>query len=170
MSDESMATMQEMAAPGPEHELLKQFVGTFRAEVKIWMGPGEPMVQTGTMINTMDLGDRFLRQEYKGDPVEGPNPFLQFVGRGYWGYNKATQQYEGFWIDTASTIMQTEFGTVDEAGKTWTMVGEMVHQPGQTVEKRTVISIADDDHHSMETYFQMGEGESKGMEIQYVRA
>jgi len=131
MSEDSIAAMQEMAAPGSEHDLLKPFVGTFRAEVKIWMGPGDPMVSTGTMTNSLELGGRFLQQVYKGGP--GPSPFPNFEGRGYWGHNKATQKYEGFWIDTASTIMQTESGTVDDSGKVWTMVGEMVHQPGQTV-------------------------------------
>ncbi len=170
MGEDSMAAMQEMAAPGPEHELLGAFEGTFRATVKLSMGPGDPMVSTGTMTNKMALGGRFLSQDYKGDPTEGPQPFPSFEGRGFWGYNKATQRYEGFWIDTASTIMQTELGTVDESGKVWTMLGEMQHQPGQTVKKRTVITLIDDDHHSMVTYFQMGEEESKGMEIQYERA
>ena len=39
-----------------------QLVGTFKAVVKIWMGPGEPMVSTGVITNTMELGGRFLQQ------------------------------------------------------------------------------------------------------------
>lgn len=168
MSDESMAAMQAMAAPGPEHEPLRPFVGVFHAEVKLWTGSGDPMVSTGTMTNTLVLGDRFLRQEYKGDP--GTDSFPDFEGYGYWGFNKATRQYEGFWIDSASTIMQTETGTVDDSRKVWTMLGEVVHQPGETVKKRTVITLEDEDHHSMVTYFLKGEEEFKGMEIQYTRA
>jgi len=168
MSDEATEAMQALAAPGPEHERLESFVGVFRAVVKLWMGPGDPMVSTGTMTNTLELGDRFLRQDYKGDP--GPGPFPDFEGHGYWGFNKATQQYEGFWIDTASTLMQTEAGTVDDAGKMWTMLGEMMHQPGETVKKRTVITLEDEDNHSMVTYFVKGDEEFKGMEIQYTRA
>ena len=170
MSDDSVAAMQQMSIPGPEHERLLAFEGTFRATVKLWMGPGDPMISTGTMTNTMDLGGRFLRQDYKGDPIEGSDPGPAFEGRGFWGFNKATGRYEGFWVDTASTIMQTEFGSVDDTGKVWTMLGEMEHQPGQTVRKRTVITLTDTDHHSMVTYFQMGDDESKGMEIQYERA
>ena len=49
-------------------------------------------------------------------PSPEPAPFPDFEGRGFWGYNKNPRQYEGFWIDTASTIMQTEFGEVDESG------------------------------------------------------
>lgn len=170
MSDDSMAAMQETAAPGPQHGLLEAFVGTFRAVVTIWMGPGDPVVQTGTMTNSMALGGRFLHQDYKGDPVEGPNPFPGFEGHGYWGFNKNTQQFEGFWIDTASTVMQNEAGTVDEAGKVWTMTGEIVGPDGEISTKRSVISLVDENHHGMEMFFSKGDQEFRGMEIQYMRA
>ena len=64
----------QMGAPGAEHGKFEPFVGTFRAQVKLWMGPGDPMVSTGTMHNTMILGGRFLGHDYKGDPGEGPSP------------------------------------------------------------------------------------------------
>ena len=53
------------------------------------MGPGDPMVTTGVMENTLALGGRFLRQDYTGDPSDGP--FSNFEGRGYWGYNTVTK-------------------------------------------------------------------------------
>lgn len=170
MSDDPMAAMQEMAAPATEHQALTPFQGTFKAEVKIWMGPGDPSVMTGTMTSTFDLGGRFLRQDYKGDSSPGPNPFPGFEGRGFWGFNKNTQRYEGFWIDTASTIMQTEQGTVDANGKVWTMIGEIVGTDGEASTKRSVITLVDDDHHQMEMFFSKDGQEFKGMEIQYIRA
>ena len=157
-----------MAAPTEEHGRLKAFVGTFRAQVKLWMGPGDPAVSTGTMTNTMQLGGRFLHQEYRGDPGEGSFP--DFQGRGYWGFNKATGKYEGFWIDTASTIMQFESGAVDRGGKRWTMAGEMTGPDGKTLVKRSVITLQDVDHHMLEMYFTHGGEEKKGMEIRYTRA
>lgn len=159
-----------MAAPSEEHERLEPFVGTFKAEVKMWMGPGDPAISTGVMVNELDLGGRFLRETYTGDPSEGPFP--EFEGRGYWGYNKVTGKYEGFWIDTASTVMQSETGDVDDSGKVWTMVGEMDNpQTGQKMKKKSVITLVDDDHHRMEMFFEGPDGsEMKGMEIRYVRA
>jgi len=71
-----------MSAPTADHKRLTPFVGTFRAEVKIWMGPGDPNVSTGTMTNTFELGGRFLRQEFKGDPNDGPFPAEMFFTRG----------------------------------------------------------------------------------------
>ena len=134
----------------------------------MWMGPGDPMVSTGKMVNAFDLDGRFLRQTYKGDQTDGPFP--GFEGRGYWGYNNIIKRYEGFWIDSASTMMQTEAGEIDESGRVWTMVGEMPNpQTGGNMTKRSVITLEDDDHHKMEMFFDTGEGEVKSMEIQYER-
>lgn len=159
---------QVMAPPGAEHERLKAFAGTFRAEVKLWMGPGEPLTMTGTMVNSMDLGGRFLRQEYTGDPA--PGPFPAFEGRGFWGYNDVVGRFEGLWIDNASTVMQTDTGSVDDAGKTWTMSGKVPDpQSGELITKRSVITLEDDDHHRIEMFFVKGGQEFKTMEIAYVR-
>ena len=157
-----------MSAPTSDHNRLTPFVGTFRAEVKIWMGPGDPNISTGMMTNTFELGGRFLRQEYKGDPNDGPFP--SFEGHGYWGFNKATGKYEGFWIDNASTIMQVDAGDVDDSGKRWEMQGEMVGPTGDPFVKRSVITLDDEDHHSIEMFFIHGDKESKAMEIRYTRS
>jgi len=159
-----------MGETGEWHKKLEPFVGTFKATVKLWMGPGDPLVSTGVMTNSFELDGRFLKQVYQGDPSDGPFP--NFAGRGYWGYNTVLNKYEGFWIDTACTFMQTESGDVDASGKVWTMCGEMVDpQSGKNLKKRSVITLIDIDHNSMEMFFVMPDGnESKGMEIQYARA
>ncbi len=169
MSEQAKQTdFAAMAAPTEDHERMAPFVGTFRAEVKIWMGPGDPQSSTGTMTNTFVLGGRFLHQEYQGDPND--RPFPKFEGRGYWGFNKATGKYEGLWIDNASTIMQTDVGDVDDSGKRWEMKGEMVGPTGDPFVKRSVITLEDDDHHSIEMFFVHGDQESKAMEIRYTRS
>jgi hypothetical protein len=160
--------MQEMRSPGREHEALAPFVGTFRARVKLWMGPGDPVQSSGTMTTTPELGGLFLRQEYTGDP--GPSPFPAFEGHGFWGFNKATRQYEGFWIDNASSVMQHETGSVDGAGKVWTMTGSMSNPAsGEPMTKRSVITLQDRDRHTLEMFFEAGGRETRVMEIEYTR-
>ncbi len=152
---------EKMGALADAHKRFEAFSGSFKAEVKMWMGPGDPMVSTGVMTNTMDLGGRFLQQRYEGDPAPDA-PFPDFQGRGYWGYNQTIGKYEGFWIDTASTAMQNETGDVDASGKVWTM---------QSKQKKSVITLTDRDHHCMEMFFTDSDGnEVKGMEIKYTRA
>ena len=158
----------EMSATTEQHKRLESFAGTFKAEVKLWMGPGDPMVSTGVLTSTLVLGGRFLEQVFKGDPAGGSFPV--FEGRGFWGFNKATNKYEGFWIDTASTQMQTEVGDVDDTGRIWTMVGEMIDPTGNTMKKRSVITLEDNDHQKIEMFFSGPDGkEFKAMEIRYER-
>ncbi len=158
-----------MPTPGAEHEHLKPFEGTFSAEVKIWMGPGDPVVSTGEMVNAFQLGGLYLHQDYTGD--ENESPFPSFMGKGYWGFNSTAQQYEGFWIDNASTSMQMETGKCDTDGKVWEMRSEFIHPAtGQKMKKRTVITLVDQDHHNMVTYFlNDGQPDYKNMEINYIR-
>ena len=159
----------QMPQPGAEHQLLKPFEGTFAAEVKIWMGPGDPAVSTGTMVNSFQLGGLYLHQTYTGDSSEGPFP--SFLGQGYWGYNTTTKKYQGLWIDNASTTMQLEHGQVDSTGRVWEMVSECI-APGsnQPMKKRSVITVVDDDHHTMVTFMEFpGQPEMKSMEISYER-
>ena len=154
--------------PGPEHELLKPFEGTFSAEVKMWMGPGDPMISTGKIVNSFHLNGLFLRQDYQGDAVDGPFP--EFAGHGYWGYNTSAKMFEGFWIDTASTIMQLETGSVDESGKVWEMLSEFQMGDGPKMKKRSVITLENNEQHRMETYLTGPDGnEFKNMEITYSR-
>ena len=152
------------------HERLKPFEGTFQAEVKMWMGPGDPHTSTGTMTNAFELGGRFLKQNYKGHDVDGPFP--NFEGRGYWGYNTVNNCYEGFWIDTAATFFQIETGQVDDSGKVWEMTGTMTNpQTGDPLVKRSVITLHDENSHTMEMFFEaQGQPSCKAMEIVYTRS
>ncbi len=133
------------------------------------MGPGEPHLATGTMVNAWDLKETVLRQDYTGDQSDGP--FSNFLGRGYFGYNPATQQYEGFWIDSASSMMQLEYGGVDASGKSWEMLSEFLHpESKQVVKKRSVIAVQSDVSHSMDTYMTFpGQPEMKVMGIRFTR-
>lgn len=159
----------KLPEPGSHHALLNPFEGTFRAEVQMFMGPGDPMVSSGKMTNSWQVNGLYLHQAYEGDPDDGPFP--QFTGRGYWGYNTTTNLYEGFWVDTASTHMQLETGTVDETGRVFEMISEFV-APGtdKRFRKRSVFTVVDHDRHRMEAFIQPpGAEEMLHMQIDYTR-
>ncbi|MFK7768644.1 MAG: DUF1579 family protein [Mariniblastus sp.] len=158
----------QLPTPTEHHQRLKPFEGTFDSEVQMWIGPGDPMVSTGKMKSTFQVGDLFLHQDYKSESPLGP--FGTFEGRGYWGFNTTTGQYEGFWIDTASTTMQMEKGSVDETGKVFEMHSEFVMH-GATMKKRTVFTVLSNDHHRMEAFIEApGAEEMKSMSIEYKRS
>lgn len=178
MSDDASTTdtCPDVSAPTEQHALFAPFVGHFTAASKFWMGPGEPFESSGRMTNELDLGGRFLKQTYTGDPIddvpEGGPPLKNFEGRGWWGCNTATGAFEGVWIDTASTMMQTEVGHVDDSGRRWEMVGHLTNPAdGSPMTKRSVIEVVSNDRHRMTTYFQWGDQpEAKVMEIEFTRA
>lgn len=160
--------MSDHEFPTASHERFAPMIGTFAAEVKLWMGAADPHVMTGIMTNTMELNNQFLHQVYEGDPSEASQPGFQ--GRGYLGFNTATNKFEGFWIDIASTIMMTETGDVDASGKLWTMTGEFNNpKTGEPMKKKSVITVLDDHHHRMEQFMDGPDGEIKTMEINYTR-
>lgn len=169
MTEPSETPQCSQPVAGPEHNLLKPFAGQFRAVVKLFMGPGEPMVHTGIMDSQFQLDGLFLHQNYTGDPAEGPFP--RFLGRGYWGYNTGSGKFEGFWIDNASTMMQTETGSVNESGTVWTMHSKFTPPHAkQEMAKRSEIRLVDADHHTMNSFVTgLGGQEVKTMEIAYTR-
>ncbi len=171
MAESSSTPSPEFAMPtaGEHQQRLTPFAGKFRSTVKIWMGPGEPMISTGTMTNTLELNGLYLQQDYVGDPNDGPFP--SFAGKGFWGFNPHSGNYEGFWIDNASSMMQLETGTVDSSGKIWEMHSSVKVPPhGEPQNRLSRITLIDANRHKMESFFTAPGGRlAKGMEIDYER-
>ena len=69
-------TQFKMPEPGPEHELLKPFEGTFAADVKIWMGPGEPVIEYNRVKKPGPLRVS-LRKHLK---LIGKKPWQNWIG------------------------------------------------------------------------------------------
>lgn len=166
MSPEQQAWMEAMQ-PNENHKLLEPLVGTFKAKVTMWMEPGgDPTVSEGIMVNKWSLGGRYVEHEYEGDSFGG-----KFEGKGFMGFDNTSQQFQGFWIDTASTMMQTSQGDFDAKSNTFTMRGEMICPSSkQHHTKRDTVKITDNDHHSMEMFFTGPDGvEHQAMLIEYER-
>ncbi len=168
--DDNMDACMAAAMTTAEHELLKAFEGTWKAEAKLWMDPSaEPMVSTGVMTNRLILGGRFLEHDYAND--DGT-----FFGKGHWGYNTVDQRWESTWLDSMGTGMMIDRGRYDPVAKAWTMLGEVTDPTtGRLVKKRSSVIRHDDNHYTMEMFFSSTTGEHAGvetkiMEINYTRA
>jgi len=168
MSDDPMQQMMEAAEPGPEHERLRQFVGEWKATVEHRHAPdAAPSVTEGRMVNTLEHGGRFLRQQYRGAFGEH-----DFHGTGYWGYNNLAMRYEGMWIDDMSTSLSTDAGPYDAESNSWTMEGTDINpQTGRPMERRSIIRVLDEDRHVMSMNFRMDPGADyfEAMKITYER-
>jgi len=110
----------EMPKPGKQHELLKQFEGTWDTVAKFQGRPGEPAMESkGSETATFGMGGFWVTFEYQGDMKGQP-----FTGRGAMGYDQQKQKYVGTWIDSMKSGMFLSEGTADADGKRFTMIAQ----------------------------------------------
>jgi len=110
----------KLAAPGAEHQRLAMLAGNWNLEVKMWPGPGaEPMIMTGTGINEMILGGRFLKCESTSGEGE-----MKYDNLAILGFDNQTGKYIVVVFDTWATYYGTAAGGWNDSTKTIVMCGE----------------------------------------------
>ena len=151
------AAAQELPKPGPEHELLKKWVGNWDATMKM-MG----MESKGVATYKMELGGLWLTSTFDGE-VAG----MKFSGRGLDSYDAGKKKYVGIWVDSFSTSPMTLEGTYDKEKKTMTMSGEGPGEGGKPMKYKTVTELKDDDTVNFSMY--MGDVKEPSFTIVYKR-
>jgi len=148
-AESMLKMMQEMAAPGKEHEALKPLIGSFTCANKFMMAPGAPPMESGgTVDRKWIIGNRYIQEEVKGNMMGMP-----FEGFGITGYDKLQKMYHGFWIDNMSTGTWTMTGTADAAGKLFTFTGENFDpMVGKKTKGRSTMEFVDNNKHVMKMY------------------
>lgn len=155
-----------IAKPGPEHEVLKDDVGVWEAEVKTFMpGSDEPMVSKGQETNRL-LGGLWLVSDFRGE-FGGQ----AFRGHGINGYDTQKKKYVGTWIDSMTSQMMIMEGTYDASKKTLTTAGEM-YDPStqQNCKVKNVATTNPDGTRTMAMFMESaayGDKPFKMMEITY---
>jgi len=148
-AESMMKMMQEMSAPGKEHEALKPLVGAFICSTKFWEQPGAPLMEsTGSVERKWILGNRYIQEEVKGNMMGMP-----FEGFGVTGYDKLQKMYHNYWIDNMGTGTWSMTGTADAAGKVFTFTGENFDpMVGQKTKGRSTVEFVDNNKHVMKMY------------------
>jgi hypothetical protein len=165
-SDEQMwAEVMKLAAPGPNHEMLKSWAGSWKARTKSWMGPGEPQVTEGSVERSVILGGRYLKEEYTG-MFNG----MPFQGLGLTGYDNISKEFVSTWVDSFGTGIMRSRGRVDSTGKmlTWSATS---NDPitKKEVTMKMVNQIVDPATQVFSMYENREGQEVKTMEITYTR-
>lgn len=150
----------EMPGPGKEHDLLKQWVGTWDAEVAI-MG----QTSRGVEVCQMECGGFWLTTDHQGTVMGGP-----FQGKGFSGFDPAKQNYVFAWIDSTGAPMSVASGTFSADGKTFTAVADGCDMAGQPARFEHVTTFHDARTRSFEIcqILDGGRRESQ-MKIRYAR-
>jgi Protein of unknown function (DUF1579) len=118
---------------GPEHEKLKESVGTWDATVKSMGGESK-----GTQTCKLGLNGLWLLEHFKAD-LGG----MTFEGHGATSYDPAKKKYVNVWIDSMSTRPMISEGTYDKSTKTMTLVGDMPMPDGKSM-KTTLVTVHKD--------------------------
>jgi hypothetical protein len=166
--EQMLAAMLDAATPGDMHKKLEDMVGTFDADVRMFMDPSKPPEDSkGTSVNTWALGNRFVESKYEGTFMDNP-----FNGIGYMGYDNTQKRYVGSWMDTASTGMMWSTCAPDSSGKSMKCKSTSVWDPmtGKASPMEFKSTITDHDHYTMEMFGTGPNGQKyKMMEISYTR-
>ena len=162
-----MKMMQEMSAPGKEHEALKPLVGSFTCTTKIIMEPGAPPTESsGTVDRKWILGNRYIQEDVKATMMGMP-----LEGIGLIGYDKLQKFYHAYWIDSMSTGAWSMTGTADAVGKVLTFTGENFDPMSMSKKKgRSTTDLTDPNKHVMKMYDTGPDGkEFMGLEMTCTR-
>jgi hypothetical protein len=122
MGAAEMEAMQKAMSPGEQHKRLARRVGDWTYNIKVWMDPSQPpMESTGTMRGEMILGGRYVQTTWQGSFMQQP-----FEGRGMDGYDNIAKQYVSSWVDNIGTGIIYSTGTCDDSGNKCSMKGDMM--------------------------------------------
>jgi hypothetical protein len=152
------------AQPGKPHEALKPMVGRFKAVVKTWTGPGDPIVSEGVMENAMILGGRYLEGRYQGSFNGQPMEGISLTG-----YDMKKGELVSLWLDNMSTTWMAQTGALSDDGSTMTVHGTVDGPDGRPMPVKSVTRIVDANQHVSTMSGTMNGQAVPMMEITYTR-
>ena len=145
--------------PGPEHEMLKRFVGDWDAAVN-FMGQEEK----ASAVYKMEPGGFWLTEYYTGE-FGGE----KFEGRATTGYDPLKKKYVSSWVDSMGPSMLLMEGAFDKDGKTYTETGELAGMDGKPEKVKSVFEFPDKDTIVFTMYTVKDAKDQQMMKITYKR-
>jgi hypothetical protein len=151
------AWSQEIAKPGPEHDLLKKREGTWTTTMK-----AGGMEYKGAMTYKMELGGLWLVGSLESD-LAGQ----KFAGKSLDTFDAKKKKYVSVWFDSMSTTPMTMEGNYDTESKSLTLVGEGPGMDGKPAKWKSVSTLPDDDTVNMSMF--VGDAKEPMFTIVYKR-
>lgn len=121
MTEADMEACMLAGMPGEEHAFLVKAVGTWKGKGKMWMTPEAEAVESECVaVITSILDGRFTQCD-----IEGEMPGMgAFVGRGIYGFDNVSGQFQSTHIGNCMTGTMRGTGALSSDGKTLTWVYE----------------------------------------------
>lgn len=149
--DKKMAEMMNATQPSEHHKRLDSLAGSWDVVVRFKYGSGPEREGKASSEAKWILGGRFIQQEYKS---ESGQVTLQFVG-----YDNQKKKFFEVKMDNMDTGVLLTEGTVSEDGKVISNAGNRTDPvTGETKRLRTVTTLLDRDHYTVEWFQVDGAG------------
>lgn len=141
--------------PARDHEWLKQLVGEWDLQFKMYMQPDQPPAETAGSESVRALGDHWIVAETKTTMMGAP-----FSGMLSLGYDAQKKHFNGTWIDSMGGHLWVYKGTLNDAGDTLTLEteGPSMQNLNETARYREVITIKGKDHRTFTSNVESEDG------------
>ncbi len=135
-----LAVAQEYAKQEPtdEHKKLKDQVGTWDAEILIYMAPDQEPAKSKGVENVKMLGEFWTVIDFKYKFMDQPT-----FGHGMIGYDPVRKKFIGNWFESTSAYPSDMEGTYDETTGKITYKMKSQDETGKEVEYKVVTSQPD---------------------------
>ncbi|HEU5165500.1 MAG TPA: DUF1579 domain-containing protein [Chitinophagaceae bacterium] len=158
---EKKADPAEYFIPGPMHQWLASFTGTWEADVISYMDPTKPDTSKLTQTYSMILNGLYQEAKLRGTMMGMP-----FEGRSINAYDNARKKFQTTWMDIFSSGFTYMTGDYDSTSKTLNLKGTQPNpSDGTDMNIRQVMKMIDKDTYTLTMY---GDGPG-GKEIKFMQ-
>jgi hypothetical protein len=130
----ALAQAPQPPKPGPEHQRLAHFVGTWTSEGEMKPGPMGP----GGKMTSRDVCEWYEGRFAVVCRSEGKGPMGPTKGLGILGYSPEEKVYTYYGTDSSGTMTMTSVPRGTVKGDTWTFTDESM-MGGQKVKSRVTL-------------------------------
>lgn len=160
--------LNQAMTPGPMHQLLARFAGSWTFEGQVWLKADlPPTAWSGTCEKAMILGGRYLEEQSRGSFLGAPTE-----GRALFGWDQLGKIFQGLWIDNGGTAMLSGDGRLEADGTTITFAAERKTPLTERRDRlRLVYRLEDDDHVVFESIVEASKGQPERRQaiVRYTR-
>lgn len=162
-----MKAWQDFMTPGPRHQWLAKYTGTWEAEISQWMDATSPPTKTTAKEEvSMAMNGLYQVSNFSSNMMGMP-----MTGQSTLGYDNAKKKFVSTWIDNLGSGIVMMTGDYDEATKTLSLKGTQTDPvTGNDAGIRQEVKFTDDNTYTMTMYGDGMDGkEMKFMEGTFKR-
>jgi hypothetical protein len=157
----------EASEPAKRREWLKQLVGEWDLQCKMYIQPDQPPAESAGTDSVRALGEHWVVAEAKSTMMGAP-----FNGILSLGYDPQEKRFHGTWIDSMGGHLWVYKGTLNDAGDTLTLEteGPCMQDLSKTARYKEIIQVTGKDSRTFTSNIETEDGKwTKILSIEYRR-